>query len=429
MENGKFQMSVVEKLSFVRCGGTEDELKAANILLDEIKALGGQGEIMDFTVPAADIKKCSVRVGGPEGRELECVPYGLSGNLPEGGVTLKLHYAPRGVEEDYYGLDSLEGFVVLLNALSFDAYKILIERKASAFITIQGKWYDEEAALDLYSRAIRPKMQELGRVPGFAITARDATELVREHVKELHLELQEEDLENTSRDVLAVIPGTQFPDESIVLTSHFDSVPVGTGSWDNATGSANVMGLYRYFLQNPPKRTMRFIWCGSEEQGLLGSKAWIAQHEELMDSVKFCFNFDMCGTVLGPNEIYVTGGDDLKHFAEQYAHEVGWSTNIVQKVHSSDSAPFADRGIPALGITRRSNTAGIHVHNDLLFPLSAEAMGDIADFSIGIISRVANAKFLPVKTGMPDNMKEQLEKYFQRDKKTGKEENKSEASS
>lgn len=422
MENGQYQMSLVEKLSFVRYGGTEEELRAAHILLDEIKSMGGEGELMDFTVPAADIKTYAVRVGGPEGRALECVPYALSGQLPEGGVTLKLHYAPRGVEEDYDGLDSLEGYVVLLNGLSFDAYKLLCERHAGAFITIQGKWYDDEAAQDLYSRTIRPKMQELGRVPGFTVTARDATELVRNHVKELHLELREEDLKNTSRDVLAVIPGTEKPEESIVLTAHFDSVPVGEGSWDNATGSATLMGLYRHFLHNPPRRTMRFIWCGSEEQGLLGSKAWIARHEELMDSVKFCFNFDMCGTVLGPNEIYVTGGDDLRHFAESYAHEVGWSANFVQKVHSSDSAPFADRGVPALGITRRSNTADIHVHNDLLFPLSSEAMGDIADFAVGMIGRVANARFLPVKTGMPDSMKEQLEKYFQRDKKTGKEE-------
>lgn len=414
MEKGEYQMSLVEKLSFIRYGGTEEELRAAHILQDEIAAAGGESELMDFTVPAADIKVSRVKAGG---RELECVAYGLSGSLPEGGVDLKLHYAPRGVEEDYYGFPSLEGYAVLLNSLSFDAYKILHERKASAFITFSGKWYDGENVLDLYSRTIRPKMQEVGRVPGFAITARDATELVRRDVKTVRLELLEEDLENTSRDVLAVIPGTEAPGESIVLTAHYDSVPVGAGSWDNATGAATLMALYKRFLKHPAKRTLRFIWCGSEEQGLLGSKAWIARHEELMEEIKFCFNFDMCGTVLGPNEIYVTGGDDLLHYAKQYAREVGWSANFIQKVHSSDSAPFADRGIPALGITRRSDTAAIHTHYDLMFPLCPAAFGDIEEFSSGLIERTANAKFLPVGTGMPENMKEKLDKYFQRDKK------------
>lgn len=417
MENGRYQLKLVEKLSFIRYGGTEDELRAAKILQEEIASAGGESELMDFTIRASDVETCSMRVTAPFEREINCVPALLSGSLPEGGADLKFFYAPRGAEEDFYGMDSLEGYVVMLNALTFDGYKRLFEKRASAFIVFQGKWYNDESPEDLYSRLIRPKYHEVGRIPGFMITGRDATELVRDGAETLHLELIQSDAEHTSRDVLAVIPGTELPNESVVLTAHYDSVPVGTGSWDNATGSATLMGLYRHFIEHPAKRTLRFIWCGSEEQGLLGSKAWIARHEELMDSVKFCFNFDMCGTVLGPNEIYVTGGDDLMSFVRQYAREVGWSANLVQKVHSSDSAPFADRGVPALGITRRSNTADIHTHEDLMFPLCEKSMGDIFTFASGLIGRVANAKFLPVKTGMPDNMKEQLDKYFQRDKK------------
>ncbi len=417
MENGHYQMSLVEKLSFARYGGTGDELRTAKLLQEEIKGFGGESELMDFSVPAANVTACRMAVRSPFEREIECVPYGLSGSLPAGGADLKLFYAPRGVEEDYLGMDSLEGYAVMMNGLNFDNYKLLFEKKAGAFITFSGKWFDEESGLDMYSRTIRPKMQEVGRIPGFAITARDATELVRQHVTKVHLELEETDEEHTSRDVLAVIPGTEKPGESIVLTAHYDSVPVGTGSWDNATGAATLMGLYAWFKDHPQKRTLRFIWCGSEEQGLLGSKAWIAQHEELMPEVKFCFNFDMCGTVLGPNEIYVTGGEDLMDFARQYAREVGWSANFVKKVHSSDSAPFADRGVPALGITRRTGSAGIHIHNDLLFPLCPEAMADIRDFAAGIISRVASSAILPVGTGMPEDMKAELDKYFKRDKK------------
>ena len=417
MESGRDQISLVKKLSFVRYGGTEEELRAARILLDEIQGAGGEGELMDFPVPASRVEACAVSVSAPFRRQIPCVPYWLSGSLPEGGAELKLLYAPRGVREDYGSLASLEGYAVLLNNLSFDAYKLLKEMNAGAFLVYQGKWYDGESGLDLYSRAIRPKMQEIGRIPGFMITGRDATELVRDGAQTLHLELRQSDVENTSRDVLAVVPGTELPRESIVLTAHYDSVPVGTGSWDNATGAANLMALYKHFVKNPPRRTLRFIWCGSEEQGLLGSKAWIEKHEELMDEVKFCFNFDMCGTVLGPNEIYVTGGDDLLHFTQQYTREVGWSANLAQRVHSSDSAPFADRGVPSLGITRRTDTGVIHTHNDLLFPLSEAAMGDIFTFSSGIIGRVANSAFLPVDKGMPDTMKEGLDKYFQRDKK------------
>lgn len=414
MEKGSYQMSLVERLSFIRYGGTDDEKRAADILMEEIKNAGGTGEYMEFQIPAYDLKACSIKAGSPLDKDIPCIPYGLSGSLPEGGSDLKFYYAARGVEEDYLGMASLEGYVVLINRLNYEAYKLLCEKKASAFITYTGKWFDKN---DFLPRNLREKMLECGKIPGFSIDATDATELVRNDVKTLHLELVQEELEHTSRNVLATIPGTEKPEESIVLTAHYDSVLVGTGSWDNATGSANLMALYRYFIKHPAKRTLRFIWCGSEEQGLFGSKAYVDQHEELMKEIKFCFNFDMCGTVLGPNSIFVTGGDDLKHYAEQYVHEVGWSANIRVTVHSSDSAPFADKGVPALGISRGSDTATIHTRNDLLYPLCAKEMASIEEFSTGLISRVANAAFLPVATGMPDDMKEKLDEYFQRDKK------------
>ena len=56
MTNGNYQYELVEKLSFVRYGGTEQELKAAKIILAEIEKIGGKAELMDFNVPAYDIQ-------------------------------------------------------------------------------------------------------------------------------------------------------------------------------------------------------------------------------------------------------------------------------------------------------------------------------------------------------------------------------------
>ena len=59
MESGRDQISLVKKLSFVRYGGTEEELRAARILLDEIQGAGGEGELMDFPVPASRVEACA----------------------------------------------------------------------------------------------------------------------------------------------------------------------------------------------------------------------------------------------------------------------------------------------------------------------------------------------------------------------------------
>lgn len=412
-----YQYDLVKKMSFLRHGGTEDELRCAHLLMDEIRAAGGQCRLEDFEIPAYDIEKCSIRVVAPFEMDVETMAYGLSGNLPEGGVDLKFMYAGRGEADDYIGITDLSDTVVIINELTFDAYKLLCEKNAAAFMVIQGKWYQNSENWDFLQRHLREKFLENGKIPGFYIWAKDATELVRNHAETIHLELRQTERTATSRNVVAEIPGTEFNDESIVITAHYDSVLVATGSWDNATGSATIMYIYRHFLKNPPKRKLRFVWCGSEEQGLLGSKAYVKQHADLVENeIKMCFNFDMCGTVLGPNNVFVTGGDDLKNFAVAYCREIGLPVSIRQIVHSSDSAPFADKGVPSLGLSRGSKTADIHTRYDLMFPLSAEQLKKDGDWAIGFIGRCANAARLPVDKGMPEDMKKQLDKYFQRDK-------------
>ena len=412
-----YQYDLVQKMSFIRNGGTDEELQVANMLLAEIEAAGGKGEIENFEIPAYKFEKYSMKVVAPYEQEIETIPYGLSGCLPDGGVDLKFMYAGRGEKDDYVGITDLSDTVVMINELNFDAYKLLCEKNAAAFMVIQGKWYQNSENWGFLERHLREKFLENGKIPGFYIWAKDATELVRNHAETIHLELKQEEKTNISRNVVATIPGTDDNGESIVITAHYDSVLIGTGSWDNATGSATIMYIYRHFMKNPPKRTLRFVWCGSEEQGLLGSKAYVAQHPDLVENeIRMCFNFDMCGTVLGPNNVFVTGGDDLKNFAEQYNREIGMSAAIRQIVHSSDSAPFADKGVPSLGLSRGSKTADIHTCYDLMFPLSAEQLVKDGDWAIGFIAKAANAVIFPVDKGMPEDMKKQLDKYFRRDK-------------
>ena len=416
---GEHQLELVNKLSFVRYGGTPEEEKAARIIMEEIEQSGGSCELVPFQIPAFECSKCSITVTEPYNREIEAVPFGCTGSV-EGDFDLI--YVERGEEMDYAGLRDLSNTVVLVNRCSYEAYRQICDRKPAAFIAISGKYYDTPDNSDLVAQPLRYEYRDMGRVPGFIIRAKDATELVRDRVSRIHVELQQEEKEATSHDVLAVIPGTEDLKGDIVLTAHYDSILVGTGSWDNATGSVNLLHLYKYFLRNPAKRTLRFVWCGSEEQGLFGSHAYIEQNPDLVDRISFCFNFDMNGTVLGPNEIFITGGEDLKTYVEQYCREVGYSASKHIGVHSSDSAPFCDKGIPALGLSRGTNTAEIHTRRDLVGPLGADQLQDIGVFSSGLVARVANSVILPVERKLDDKMKEELDKYFYRAQKRKDEE-------
>lgn len=415
-------MDFVKKLSFVRVGGSPEEKKAAELILGEVNRIAQEagreeirGEYMPFQIPDAKVAKCSLRA---QGREIPCAPFLRSGNIDR---ECGLVYLDGASEIDFAGVGDLEGKVVLLNRMADeDTYKRLVEHKASAFLVFQGFYYLSEEESSLYAKRLREHLSRNGAIPGFLITAADALWLIQEEVEKLWLTLEQEEVESESQNVLAVIQGTDLKEESIVLTAHYDSVPVGTGSWDNATGSAALLAIFEHFAAHPPRRTLRFLWCGSEEMGLLGSRAYVEQHKDLLDKIGFCFNFDMCGTALGANRIRVTGEKELCTFVEQYCKVASYAADISEGVHSSDSAPFCDNEIPALGLSRGTSMAEIHTIHDRIPPLSEKEMRKNVAFAVRIIGDVASAAVIPVKKGMPEERRKDLDKYFHRDEEKEK---------
>jgi hypothetical protein len=83
-------------------------------------------------------------------------------------------------------------------------------------------------------------------------------------------------------NVIAELPGTEAPDELVVVGGHIDSWDGATGTTDNGTGVATTLEAARLLTKAgaKPKRTIRFMLWSGEEQGLLGSRAYIKAHPE-----------------------------------------------------------------------------------------------------------------------------------------------------
>src|SRR5581483_1734774 len=101
---------------------------------------------------------------------------------------------------------------------------------------------------------------------------------------------------NNAYNVIAELPGTDLKDEVVMIGGHLDSWHTGTGSTDNADGSTTVMEAMRILKAAgvKPRRTIRVALWGGEEQGLLGSKAWVTEHLTGAAKEKFdvYFNID-----------------------------------------------------------------------------------------------------------------------------------------
>jgi hypothetical protein len=95
-------------------------------------------------------------------------------------------------------------------------------------------------------------------------------------------------------NVIAEIPGTDKPDEVVIVCGHLDSWHQAEGCTDNGTGSTSTMEAARILAKvgSKPKRTIRFILWGGEEEGLLGSDAYVKRHRQEMDKVSAVFNHD-----------------------------------------------------------------------------------------------------------------------------------------
>ncbi|HSG08435.1 MAG TPA: M20/M25/M40 family metallo-hydrolase [Longimicrobiales bacterium] len=95
-------------------------------------------------------------------------------------------------------------------------------------------------------------------------------------------------------NTLAEIPGTDKADEYVMLGGHLDSWHYGTGGSDNAAGSVVMMEAVRILkaLGLEPRRTVRIALWSGEEQGLLGSRAWVANHPEMHAKISAYVNVD-----------------------------------------------------------------------------------------------------------------------------------------
>lgn len=83
-------------------------------------------------------------------------------------------------------------------------------------------------------------------------------------------------------NTIAEIPGSEKPDEFVIVGAHLDSWDMGTGTTDNGTGSMVALEAARAMkkLGLKPKRTIRFVLFAGEEQGLNGSRAYVAAHKD-----------------------------------------------------------------------------------------------------------------------------------------------------
>jgi len=175
-----------------------------------------------------------------------------------------------------------------------------------------------------------------------------------------------------ARNVIATFKGTEMPKDKIVVGGHLDSWDLATGAIDNGIGSFAIMDMARTFkkLNLKTRRTVEFVLFMGEEQGLLGSKAYVDQAKKAgnIGQVKFMLNYDMTNDPKG----FSTSRSEMKELFTNWGADIvkidtGFKNlfNAGAGLHS-DHQPFMLEGIPTGGGAggKLPNNSGPFYHSD-----------------------------------------------------------------
>ena len=251
-------------------------------------------------------------------------------------------------------------------------------------------------------------------VPGVALMPEQYNRIARllEHNIPVKLEfnIQNEFYNDqpNSFNITGEIPGDgPEKDQLVMLGAHFDSWHGGTGATDNAAGSAVMMEAVRILaaIHQPMDRTVRIALWGGEEEGMLGSKAYVKEHFGDPETMKLTaehaklsgyFNYDNgTGKIRG---VYLQGNDMMRPIFEAWfapLKDLGATTISIRNTGGTDHLSFDAVGLPGFQFIQDPMDYETRTHHSNLDVYDRIQAGDLMQASAIIASFVYNAATLP----------------------------------
>ena len=218
-------------------------------------------------------------------------------------------------------------------------------------------------------------------VPQLVLAIEAYGRIARTLVKKIPVTL-EINVQNTFHDadlnnfnVVADLPGTDKADELVMLGAHFDSWHGGTGATDNAAGSAVMMEALRILKTTGLKlrRTVRIGLWGGEEQGLLGSRAYVTQHfadRQTMalkpEHAKFAGYFNVDNGTGAIRGVYLQGNEGVGPIFSAWMqpfHAMGMKTITARNTGGTDHQSYDAVGLPGFQFVQDSVEYDTRTHH------------------------------------------------------------------
>jgi len=350
-----------------RLTGSDNYVKAAAWAAGEFERLGLKNVHLEPWEIAATWEPetwASAEIVAPRRMRLHLESDGWSVSTPLGGVHGKVYYLEAFTPETINAhAAQIKGSVALVDNTSFrsagellfgkllDTLHLLADTGAQALLFGMGTTNNASSMLGVASGD-----GVISKLPTADVGAEDTKLLLRllEHGPvEVEFHYANRIREHVKvNNVVAEIPGTDASGEYVVIGGHLDSWHLGTGAEDNGTGAASVLAIAQGMMATgvKPRRTVRFVLFGGEEQGLFGSIHYARDHANEMAKCAGVFVTDSGAEP--PQGWLVFGRDDEKLALEPVktllaALGAGDTSDDGEFTFSTDHAPFLIHGVPA----------------------------------------------------------------------------------
>ncbi|NKX22428.1 M28 family peptidase [Alteromonadaceae bacterium A_SAG2] len=249
------------------------------------------------------------------------------------------------------------GWSVVANSWSGPQYGLVSADKGASRVAVEG-WLTLDAAKKVFADAgLDFDQEKANAMQGPYNKAMDinASVTVNNTFKK-----------SESNNVIATLPGAEFPDEHIIYTAHWDHLgkdeskegdQIYNGAHDNATGTAAMLAMAKTYseLTPAPKRSVSFLVVTAEEQGLLGSKFYASNPVIPIENTVANINMDAMNVLGKTKNVAVVGmgKSEMENYLEAAAAKQGRTLTQEDRpeagyYYRSDHFSFAKQGVPAL---------------------------------------------------------------------------------
>lgn len=348
-----------------RLAGTEAEAQARDWTVAKFKEIGLEKvRVEPFTIQGWERGIETATIIGPFPQEMLITALGGSVATPAGGVTSEIAYFPTFDDLLEAPEGGLDGKIVFISGLMEKAPDGAgygpANRKRQMGATEAGKRGAAAVVIrsvgtDSHRFPHTGQMRYADDVPPIpigALSAPDADQLERilERGETVTMRLNMQPRETgdmPSGNVIGEIPGTENPDEIVLIAGHLDSWDLGTGAIDDGAGIGISAGAAQILIEAglKPKRTIRVVAYGAEEVGLLGGFAYRDRHFDALDKHVLATESDF-----GAEPAYevLSGVTEGRDVLERVADMLDLPMGTRGTNGGPDIIPIAAEGVPTM---------------------------------------------------------------------------------